>query len=86
MQKTIMVAALLANSYNAFAKMPEAECYQLQKEIYRHVNTKDTVDKKRHLDLSIKLTEECGYLMSVEDLKKRRAYNYSLYQQLNNKK
>ena len=86
MQKTLMVVALLANSYNASAQMPEAECYKLQTEAYKNADTEDVVDKKHHLELSIKLTEECGYLMSDDVLKQRRAYNYSLYQQLNNQK
>ncbi len=63
--------------------MVEAECYKLQTEAYKYADSEGTVDKEYHLELSIKLTEECGYLMTDEVLKQRRAYNCMLHKQLN---
>ncbi len=84
MRKALLVVALLATPFTASAQMPEAECYKLQTEAYKHADSEDTVDKQNHLEMSIKLTEECGYLMTEEVLKQRRAYNYLLHKQLNN--
>ncbi len=84
MRKILLVVTLLATSFTAAAQMAEAECYKLQTEAYKHADSDDTVGKQRHLELSIKLTEECGYLMTSEVLKQRRSYNYLLHQQLNN--
>ena len=83
MRKVLLVVVLLATSFTASARMTEAECYKLQTEVYKHADSEGTIDKDQHLELSIKLTEECGYLMPDEVLKQRRAYNYLLYQQLN---
>jgi hypothetical protein len=83
MIKTLLVVALLAASFTARAQMSEAECYKLQTEAYKHADSEKKVDKKHHLEISIKLTEECGYLMTNEVLKQRREYNYLLHQQLN---
>lgn len=69
----------------ARAELPEAECYELQTEAYKNAD-KDNTDAKRQLELSTKLTDECGYLMSDEALKQRREYNYMLYEALNNEK
>lgn len=69
----------------AHAELPESECYELQTEAYKNAD-KDNTDAKRQLELSTKLTEECGYLMSDEALKQRREYNYMLYKALNNEK
>lgn len=66
--------------------MSESECYELQTEAYKNADSDETVDAKKQLDLSIKLTEECGYLMSDEVLKQRREYNYLMYKALNAKK
>ncbi len=83
MHKILLLVFLLTYSYSSFAQMPEAECYKLQTETYNHADDRP-VNKKNHLDLSIKLTEECGYLMTEEVLKQRREYNYLLYKLLNN--
>ena len=87
MRKALLVVVLLATSFTVSAKMSEAECYNLQTEIHKHADkyadSEDTTGKGRHIELSIKLTEECGYLMTDEVLKKRREYNYLLHQQLN---
>lgn len=82
MRKLLLVVVLLALSFTASAQMAEAECYKLQTEAYKHADSESTIDKEHHLELSIKLTEECGYLMTDEVLKQRRAYNYLLHQQL----
>ena len=83
MRKVLLVVTLQATSFTASAQMAEAECYRLQTEAYKHADSKKAIDKDHHLELSIKLTEECGYLMTDEVLKQRRAYNYLLHQQLN---
>jgi len=83
MNKQILLIFLLSSlSCAAHAQLPESECYELQTEAYKHAE-KDNPDPKQQLELSMKLTEECGYLMSDEALKQRREYNYLLYKSLN---
>ena len=84
--KNLTLLAFLFSSipHFAHAQLPESECYKLQSEAYKNAEDEKS-NPKRQLDLSMKLTEECGYLMSEEVLKQRRAYNYELYKALNNK-
>lgn len=77
----ILAILLLSVNSSAYAQLSESECYALQKETYDHAES-EKPDPKQQLDLSMKLTEECGYLMSGEALKQRREYNYLLYKSL----
>jgi hypothetical protein len=86
MLNKILLIIFLISPLLAFANMPETECYELQSEVYKFADsgdTKNTKDIKKLYDLSTKLTEECGYLMAQDALKKRRNYNYILYKKLN---
>ena len=81
MHRIILLALIPVISYTAQANMPESDCYDLQAKAYKHADSENP-DPKRQLELSMQLTEECGYLMNEATLKQRRSYNYKLYKSL----
>lgn len=86
MPKGVFIIVALTSSLSAYAKMPENECYKLQTEVYTFAEDADSSDienVKELFELSVKLTEECGYLMGDDVLKQRRDYNYNLYKKIN---